>query len=67
MRRLRTALLVVLASADCGSAYEPTVAVLAAGRTGCPGPDRGGWTVWAELVEPVGVPDGRGLDARWSQ
>jgi hypothetical protein len=40
----------------CQGTYEPTVEDLDAGRTACPDPDCGGWTFWAELVEPAAGP-----------
>ncbi len=40
---------VVLACTDCDHVYEPTAADLAAGRTGCPDPDCGGWT-WSSAL-----------------
>ena len=43
---------VVFTCTSCGRTYEPTVEDFAAGRTGCPDPDCGGWTFWARLVEP---------------
>ncbi len=43
---------VVLTCTSCVRDYEPTVEDFAAGRTGCPDPDCGGWSFWARLVEP---------------
>jgi len=40
---------VVLACTDCNHVYEPTAADLAAGHTGCPDPDCGGW-VWSSAL-----------------
>ena len=43
---------VVLSCTDCDHVYEPTAADLAAGRTGCPDPDCGGWTFSSALTVP---------------
>lgn len=43
----------LLVCESCQGTYEPTGADLDAGRVGCPDPDCGGWTFWAELVEPA--------------
>ena len=40
---------VVLACIDCDHVYEATAADLAAGHTGCPDPDCGGW-VWSSAL-----------------
>jgi len=44
---------VVLSCIDCDHVYEPTAADLAAGRTGCPDPDCGGWTFSSALTVPA--------------
>jgi len=41
---------VVLVCTDCDHVYEPTAGDLAAGRTGCPDPDCGGWTFSSALA-----------------
>lgn len=46
----------LLVCESCQATYEPTDEDLDAGRTGCPDPDCGGWTFWAELVEPTAGP-----------
>ncbi len=43
---------VVLTCTACAYTYEPTVEDFGVGRTECPDPDCGGWTFWAQLVEP---------------
>jgi hypothetical protein len=49
----------VLVCDSCRIPYEPAVEDLDAGRTGCPDPDCGGWTLWAGLVEPAAAPRAR--------
>ena len=43
---------VVLVCTDCDHVYEPTAGDLAAGRTGCPDPDCGGWIFSSALAVP---------------
>ena len=47
------ALAVVLTCTDCERTYEPTTEDFAAGRTGCPDRDCGGWTYTAALTAPA--------------
>ncbi len=46
-------LAVVLTCIGCQRSYEPTPDDFAAGRTGCPDPDCGGWTYTAALTAPA--------------
>ena len=46
---------VMLGCTDCDHVYEPTAADLAAGRTGCPDPDCGGWTFSSALTVAPGA------------
>ena len=39
-----------LTCTDCDTTFEPTAEDFAFGRTGCPDPDCGGWTLLAELT-----------------
>ena len=43
---------VMLTCTDCDHVYEPTAEDLAAGRSGCPDPDCGGWTFSSALTVP---------------
>ncbi|MQA13469.1 MAG: hypothetical protein GEV09_04635 [Pseudonocardiaceae bacterium] len=50
-QQLPTGFLLVCDS--CQGTYEPTGEDVGAGRSGCPDPDCGGWTLWAQLAEPT--------------
>jgi hypothetical protein len=41
---------VLLTCTDCQHSYEPTPEDFESGRTGCPDPDCGGWTMIAETI-----------------
>jgi len=47
---LNPSMTLVLTCTDCDHTYEPTAEDFEFGRTGCPDPDCGGWTLVAELA-----------------
>ena len=47
---VRTFATVAFTCTECDTTFEPTAEDFDTGRTGCPDPDCGGWTLLAELT-----------------